>query len=78
MRQRRRRYGGPVCAWVEAAENTDGVLHLWANSSLGERLELRAQAARDPEWQAFVKKNGTMLEEMTSTVMLPACHSPCR
>ena len=46
--------------------------------SLGERLELRAQAARDPEWQAFVKKNGTMLEEMTSTVMLPACHSPCR
>lgn len=73
----RRRYGGPVCAWVEAAGHTDGVSHLWAYLSLDERLELRAQAAQDPEWQAFVKQSGMMLEEMTSTVMLPAGHSPC-
>ena len=74
----RRRYGGPVCAWIEAAGHADGVSHLWAYASLDERLALRAQAAQDPEWQAFVKTGGPMLEEMTSTVMLPASHSPCR
>ncbi len=74
----RKRYGGPVCAWIGEREHSDEVSHLWAYSSLTDRLESRARAARDPDWQAFVKAGGAMLEEMHSTVMLPAEHSPCR
>ena len=74
----RKRYGGPVCGWIGEGEHADEVSHLWAYSSLAERLETRAQAARDPDWQAFVKEGGTMLQKMHSTVMLPAEHSPCR
>jgi hypothetical protein len=33
---------------------------------------------QDPGWQAFLKKAGPLLEEMSSTVMLPSGHSPMK
>ncbi|MGE0769240.1 MAG: NIPSNAP family protein, partial [Hyphomicrobiaceae bacterium] len=37
-----------------------------------------AAAVADPQWQAFLKKAGPLLDEMTSTIMLPAAHSPMK
>ena len=73
----RKRYGGPVCGWIGEGKHADEISHLWAYSSLSERLEARARAAGDPDWQAFVTEGGAMLQRMHSTVMLPAEHSPC-
>jgi hypothetical protein len=33
---------------------------------------------KDPEWQAFLGKSPALLEEMHSTIMLPAPHSPLK
>ena len=40
-------------------------------------LSLRG-AMKDPEWQAFLGKGPGFLEEMHSTIMLPAPHSPLK
>jgi hypothetical protein len=33
---------------------------------------------KDPAWQEFLGKGPTFLEEMHSTIMLPAPHSPLK
>jgi len=33
---------------------------------------------RDPGWQEFLKSSAGLVEEMHSTVMLPAPHSPLK
>ena len=38
-------------------------------------MEARAKAVADPEWQAFLGGAAPLLEEMQSTIMLPASHS---
>jgi hypothetical protein len=45
---------------------------------LNARAEARAAALKDPAWQEFLGKNLSLLEDMSSTVMLPAPHSPLR
>ena len=72
----RETYSENVCAWVTDSGQPNEVSHLWAYSSLDERLEIRAKVAADPKWQGFLKTAGSMLEDMHSTVMLPAAHSP--
>ena len=74
----REKYSPNVCAWVTDSGQPNEVSHLWAYPSLDARLETRAKVAADPQWQAFLKTSGPLLEEMTSTVMLPAAHSPLR
>jgi hypothetical protein len=37
---------------------------------------VRAAVAKDPGWQEFLKASAGLLDEMHSTVMLPAPHSP--
>lgn len=72
----REEFSPNVCAWITEAGQPNEVSHLWAYSSLDERLAIRARVAADPRWQTFLKTSGPLLEEMTSTVMLPAAHSP--
>ena len=50
--------------------------HIWAYPSLNARAEARANALKDPAWQEFLSKGPGFLEEMHSTIMLPAPHSP--
>jgi hypothetical protein len=45
---------------------------------LNARAEARAAALKDPAWQEFLGKGSPLLEEMNSTIMLPAPHSPLR
>ena len=46
--------------------------------SLNARAEARANAMNDPAWQEFLGKGPPLLEEMHSTIMLPAPHSPLK
>lgn len=72
----REQYSSPVCAWITDAGEPNEVSHLWAYPSLDERLAIRAKVMQDPRWQGFLKEAGPLLEEMTSTIALPAAHSP--
>lgn len=72
----REKYSANVCAWVTDSGQPNEVSHLWAYPSLNERSEIRGRVAADPQWQGFLKISGPMLEQMHSTVMLPAAHSP--
>jgi hypothetical protein len=33
---------------------------------------------KDPGWQEFLGKSAPLLEEMHSTIMMPAAHSPLK
>ena len=72
----REKYSKNVCAWVTEAGQPNEVSHLWAYSSLDARAEVRGKTMQDPDWQAFLGKGGPLLEEMHSSVIMPAAHSP--
>ena len=74
----REKYSKPVGLWISEAGQPNEVVHIWAYPDLNARSAARAAAAADPGWQAFLKKGGPLLEEMSSTIMLPSAHSPMR
>jgi NIPSNAP len=74
----REKYSKIVGLWQTEAGQPNEVCHLWAYSSLNARAEARANALKDPEWQAFIGKGTPLLEEMHSTILLPAAHSPLK
>jgi hypothetical protein len=74
----REKYSKIVGLWQTEAGQPNEVCHLWAYSSLNARAEARANALKDPEWQAFIGKGTPLLEEMHSTILLPAPHSPLK
>jgi hypothetical protein len=74
----REKYSKIVGLWQTEASNPNEVCHMWAYPDLNARTEARAAALRDPAWKEFAGKGGTMLDEMHSTIMLPAPHSPLK
>lgn len=72
----REKYSKLVGLWSTEAGQPNEVCHIWAYKDLKARAEARAAATKDPEWQAFLKAGGPLIEEMWSTAMLPAAHSP--
>src|SRR4051794_30240810 len=52
--------------------------HMWADPAPNARAKARADAAKDPGWAEFLGKSGSFLDEMHSTIMLPAPHSPLK
>ena len=40
--------------------------------------QVRAEATKDPGWAAFLKESAPLLDEMHSTIMPPAPHSPLK
>lgn len=74
----REKYSKIVGLWSSEAGQPNEVCHIWAYPSLDARAETRAAVAADPDWQAFLGKAGGAIEEMHSTIMLPARHSPLR
>lgn len=72
----REKYSKPVALWISEAGQPNEVVHIWAYPDLNARAAARAAATADTDWQAFMKKGGPLLEEMSSTIMLPAAHSP--
>jgi hypothetical protein len=45
---------------------------------LNARAAARAASAKDQGWQEFMKSSTGLLDEMHSTIMLPAAHSPLK
>jgi hypothetical protein len=72
----REKYSRIVGLWQTEAGQPNEVCHIWAYPSLNARAEARANAVKDPAWQEFLGKGSQLLEEMHSTIMLPAPHSP--
>jgi NIPSNAP len=72
----REKYTWMVGLWATEAPQVDEVCHMWAYSDLNARLAARAAMQKDPGWQAFLRNSTGLLEELHSTVMLPAPHSP--
>jgi hypothetical protein len=74
----REKYSKIVGLWTTEAPQVNEVCHIWAYPDLNARAAVRAEVAKDPGWQEFVKRTTDLLEEMHSTVMLPAPHSPLK
>lgn len=65
-----------VAAFTTEAGQPNEICHIWAYPSLNARAEARAAAMKDPVWQDFIAKDLPLIEEMHTTIMLPAAHSP--
>jgi hypothetical protein len=74
----REKYSRIVGLWQTEASQPNEVCHIWAYPSLNARAEARANALKDPAWQEFLGKGSLLLEEMHSTIMVPAPHSPLK
>jgi hypothetical protein len=74
----REKYSKIVGLWHTEAGQPNEACHLWAYPSLNARAEIRANVQKDPAWQEFLKIGPPLLEEMHSTIMLPAPHSPLK
>ncbi|KJC37082.1 hypothetical protein UP09_27895 [Bradyrhizobium sp. LTSP885] len=72
----REKHSKIVGLWQTDAGQPNEVCHIWAYPSLNARAEARGNALKDPAWQEFLGKATQHLEEMHSTIMLPAPHSP--
>jgi hypothetical protein len=74
----REKYSKIVGLWQTEAGQPNEICHIWAYPSLNARAEARGNAMKDPVWQEFLGKGGLLLEEMHSTITLPAPHSPLK
>ncbi|MEZ5765722.1 MAG: NIPSNAP family protein [Xanthobacteraceae bacterium] len=74
----REKYSKIVGLWQSEAGQPNEVCHIWAYPSLNARAEARANALKDAGWQKFLADSSPLLEEMNSTIMLPAPHSPLK
>jgi hypothetical protein len=74
----REKYSKIVGLWATEAPQVSEVCHIWAYPDLNARAAARAATVKDAGWQDFVKQSAGLLEEMHSTIMLPAPHSPLK
>ncbi len=74
----REKYSKIVGLWSTDSGQPNEVCHIWSYPDLNARAAARGGAMGDAGWQAFLKKGGPLIEEMWSTVMLPAPHSPLK
>jgi hypothetical protein len=74
----REKYSKIVGLWITEAGQPNEACHIWAYKDLNHRAQVRAAAVADPEWQVFLKESAPLLDEMHSTIMLPAPHSPLK
>jgi hypothetical protein len=76
--EHREKYSKIVALWQTEAGPQNEVCHLWAYADLNARAAARAKSTQDPNWQVFLKSSAPLLEEMQSTVLVPAAHSPLK
>jgi hypothetical protein len=74
----RERYSKIVGLWITEAGQPNEACHIWAYKDLNHRAQVRAEVGKDPGWQVFLKESAPLLDEMHSTIMLPAPHSPLK
>ena len=74
----REKYSKIVGLWTTEAGQPNEICHIWAYGDLNARAAIRAESGKDPAWQQFIKSSTGLLDEMHSTIMLPAPHSPLK
>jgi hypothetical protein len=74
----REKYSKMVGMWITEAGQPNEACHIWAYKDLNHRAQVRAEVVKDPGWQEFLKESAGFLDEMTSTIMVPAPHSPLK
>jgi len=74
----REKYTRMVGLWATEAPQVNEVCHIWVYSDLNARAAARAALLEDPGWQNFLRDSTGLLEELHSTIMLPAPHSPLK
>lgn len=74
----REKYSKIVGLWQTDAGQPNELCHIWAYADLNARAKARGDAMKDPAWQDFLTRGPGFLEEMSSTIMLPAPHSPLK
>jgi len=74
----REKYTRMVGLWTTQAPQVDEVCHIWVYSDLNARAGARAALLKDRAWQDFLRDSTGLLEELHSTIMLPAPHSPLK
>ena len=74
----REKYSKIVGLWQTESGEPNEACHIWAYPDLNTRAQVRANTMKDPAWQEFLTKGPGFLEEMHSTIMLPAPHSPLK
>jgi hypothetical protein len=67
-----------VALWTGYVGQHNEIFHLCSYPVINARAAARGASGKDAGWQAFLKSSAGMLEEMHSTVMLPAVHSPLK
>ncbi len=74
----REKYSPNVCLWTGEAPQPNEVVHMWNYPDVNTRMKVRAECARDPDWQAFIAQGGPLLLEMQSTLLMPTPFSLMR
>ena len=74
----REKYSKIVGLWQSEAGQPNEICHIWAYPDLNARATARGNAMKDPAWLEFLGKSHAFLDEMHSTIMLPAPHSPLK
>lgn len=58
--------------------NLNQVVFLWGFDSLDDRAARRERMARDPQWQAYLKKVQPLIMTQENRILKPAPFSPIR
>jgi hypothetical protein len=58
--------------------NLNQVVFLWGYDSVDDRAERRDRMAKDPEWQAYLKKVVPLLQKQENKLLRPTAFSPIR
>ena len=74
----REKYSKIVGLWITEAPQPNEICHIWAYSDLNDRARVRGEATKDPNWSSFIQTTAPLLEEMHSTILIPAPHSPLK
>ena len=71
----REKYSKNVGIWTGEAPQPNEVVHMWNYPTLEARTKIRAECAKDPEWQAFVAKGAGTIVEMNNVMLIPTDYS---
>lgn len=74
----REKYSQNVGVFSNDGGALNEVSHLWAYPDYNARQSIRAEVAKDPEWQKFVAAGSPLLVTMNSVALIPAPHSPLK
>lgn len=58
--------------------NLNQIVFLWGYDSLDDRAARRDRMARDPEWQAYLRKVVPLLQKQENKLLRPTAFSPIR